>query len=533
MHRGTFVLGLVCLGVLTTPALAHAGEVRLSAATTGARSGHAVSEAAAHAMRYGPLPADARALAAQKRLANRASARSAAGGGLLARLLAPVSLRSWAGVFDPGGSPSDSTGAIGTSRYIELINQRFAIYNRTSDVPLSTDTLQALVGAAPTDDVFDPQVIWDATTSRFYYAADWVISAADNRIAFGFSKTSSPTTAADWCTYSVHYDNVFPDFPKLGDTAGFIFVGVNKFNAAQTYLGSDVFGVSKPANGAVVTCPDFSTFQTAVAENIHTPSGAPVFTPVPANQIDSSDTGYVIARNAALPATRLWELVLGANPDGTPNIPVVASPIVVPSYSVPANAPSPGFAQRIDTADARNTQAVLAIDPARGANAFALWTQHTVNGGAGARVRWYEINPVARTVYQTGAVAPAGLFAFNASISPDRQVRLTTARFGSNTVVNFNTSSSTSNPAIRVVSKRGAAPLSAPVLIKASAGGYADFTCANPAIPCRWGDYSAATPDPVVPSGARVGRVWGTNQWNLRGNTTGAPWRTWNFAVTP
>ncbi|MDX6552815.1 MAG: hypothetical protein QOH74_1303, partial [Gaiellales bacterium] len=54
MHRGTFVVGLVCLGVLMTPALAHAGEVRLSSATTGARSGHGVSAAAAHAMRYGP-----------------------------------------------------------------------------------------------------------------------------------------------------------------------------------------------------------------------------------------------------------------------------------------------------------------------------------------------------------------------------------------------------------------------------------------------------------------------------------------------
>jgi hypothetical protein len=489
--------------------------------------------AAAHALRYGPLPADARELAAQKRLANRASLHGPAGGGLLARLLAPVSLRSWAGVFDPSGSPSDSTGAIGTTRYIELINQEFAIYNRTSDAPLSNATLQTLVGAAAADAVFDPQVIWDATTGRFYYAADWVVSAADNRVAFGFSKTSSPTTAADWCTYSVLYDDVFPDFPKLGDTAGFIFVGVNKFNAADAYLGSDVFGVSKPPNGAITTCPDIATLEFGVGANIRTPAGAPVFTPVPANQIDSSDTGYVIGRNAGLPATRLWEVTLGANPDGTPNIPVVASPVVVPQYSAPADAPSPGFAQRIDTADARNTQAVLAIDPARGANAFALWTQHTVNGGAGARVRWYEINPVTRTIHQTGAIAPAGLFAFNASISPDRQVRGATARFGRSMVVNFNTSSSTGKPAIRVVSKRGVGAVSAPFLIKQSPAGYADFTCANPAVPCRWGDYSAATPDPVVPSTAAVGRVWGTNQWNLRGNTMGAPWRTWNFAVSP
>jgi hypothetical protein len=515
------------------PAFASAGEVRLSPVSPAAPSGHGMGLAARSALRYGPLPADARALAVQKRHANRASSQGTAGAGLLARLLAPVSLRSWAGAFDPNASPSDSTGAIGTSRYIELVNQQFAIYNRTSDAPIGTGPLHALVGAPAADDVFDPQVIWDATTGRFYYAADWVASATDNRVAIGFSKTSSPTTAADWCQYFVGYGNVFPDFPKLGDTAGFIFVGVNKFNAADHYLGSDVFGVSKPPSGAIATCPDFSTFTTGVAENVRTPGGAPVFTPVPANQIDSSNVGYVIGRNASLPSTRLWSLKLGRNPNGTPNIPVVASPIVVPTYSVPANAPSPGFPQRIDTSDARNTQAVLAFDPARGANRFGLWTQHTVNGGAGARVRWYEINPGAGTIYQTGAIAPSALFAFNASISPDRQVRGTRSRFGRNMVVNYNTSSSASNPAIRVASKRGAGPLSAAFLIKQSPAGYADFTCANMGTVCRWGDYSAATPDPVVPSSATVGRVWGTNQWNLMGDVTDAPWRTWNFAVSP
>jgi hypothetical protein len=50
---------------------------------------------------------------------------------------------------------------------------------------------------------------------------------------------------------------------------------------------------------------------------------------------------------------------------------------------------------------------------------------------------------------------------------------------------------------------------------------------------CRWGDYSGATPDPRVPAAATRGRIWGTNQWNLMGDPGAAPWRTWNFAVTP
>ena len=53
---------------------------------------------------------------------------------------------------------------------------------------------------------------------------------------------------------------------------------------------------------------------------------------------------------------------------------------------------------------------------------------------------------------------------------------------------------------------------------------------------CRWGDYSAATPDPVVPRGANTGRVWLTNQWvRTKGepNKRPAKWGTWNWAAKP
>jgi hypothetical protein len=529
MRRQRILAGFACAGALAVPAPAgaaqHAGPLT--------SSGPGFEPAAVRAMKYGPLPADAGRLAAQKRVADRAVQR-ASRPRLFSRLLSPVAQRSWQGIDDQGGTPSDSTGAIGPSRYVELVNSKFAVYDRTTDTPLGSGTLQSLVGAPAGNQVFDPQIIWDNSTSRFYYAADWVVNPnSDNRIAWGFSKTNAPTSAADWCHYYQGYQRTFPDFPKLGDTAGFIFVGVNKFDVFSKYVGSDVFAASKPPNGTITTCPPRSSLVRTIARNLKTPAGQDMFTPVPANQIDNSNTGFVIGRNKALPSTRLWQLQLGKNANGTPIIPLVASPIVVPAYSVPSNAPSPGFAQRIDTADARNTQAILSYDPTRGTSKFGLWTQHTVNGGAGARVRWYEINPVSRTLYQTGVVAPAGLFAFNASISSDRQVRGATKRFGANMVINFNTSSSSAPPAINVVSKIGAGPVSAPTVIKTSLGGYADFHCPLPADTCRWGDYSAASPDPALPPTETVGQIWGTNQWNLVGNTAGTPWRTWNFAVRP
>src|SRR5262249_54143691 len=131
---------------------------------------------------------------------------------------APSTQRNWQGVNQLNAAPSDSTGAIGTQRYVELVNSVIAIYDRTNNAPMATNTLNTLTNAGSGPQVFDPQVIWDPTTDRFYYATDVVVDAAHNFLAFGFSTTASPNNATtDWCKYFVSYGAEFPDYPKLGD----------------------------------------------------------------------------------------------------------------------------------------------------------------------------------------------------------------------------------------------------------------------------------------------------------------------------
>jgi hypothetical protein len=163
--------------------------------------------------------------------------------------------------------------------------------------------------------------------------------------------------------------------------------------------------------------------------------------------------------------------------------------------------------------------------------------QHTVQGGAGAAVRWYEINPAAHSLFQSGTVAPSGLFAFNAAISPDRHVRGTTRLYGANMVLHANRSSATAPISLVLVSKRGTNAASAPATIATSWGGsHVAFDCDSLSgrTWCRWGDYASASPDPASPTTATAGRVWGSSEIS-----TGGPieeignWTTWNFAATP
>ncbi len=381
---------------------------------------------------------------------------------------------------------------------------------------------------------FDPQIIWAPTTNRFYYTMTSIFSASDNRLSFGFSKTADPNNVTtDWCHYTLSSGIPFPDFPKLGDSQDFTIIGVNFFsNASGIFVESDIIAISKPAAGT--TCPAASTFKIGSTINLVDSGGNQVFTPVPANQIDTSATGFVVARNGALPSNQLW--FFNVTKDATTGFPVFgpARGVTVGTYDIPAAATQPVFTQKLDTSDARNTQAVQATDPRLGT--FSFWTQHTIANGTFSSVRWYEIDPVPATpvVLRSGDISFSNAFLFNAAISPDRRVDGAISAFGKNFVIEYNVSGKLTgiNPRINSRSSVNGGPLSFLSVI-GGAGPYRDFTCQAAGSTCRWGDYSAATPNPR-PSGTQ-GVVWGTNQFSGLANPppAGVNWRTRIFALKP
>lgn len=487
---------------------------------------------AARAIQFGPLPYDAGQLAERKALA--AAEAEQATPQPKAVSPTPTVLLGKNGLADPNVTPSDSTGAIGATRYIETVNSKVGIYDRNLNL-INQNTLQNWWDAAGTN-AFDPQVIWDATTNRFYYTGDAVVDDFNNYLAFGFSKTASPNNATtDWCHYSIAYGEEFPDYPKLGDSQHFAIIGVNTFSLTGAFRGSDILAIGKPSAAPISTCPDAATFKFSLTQNIKIGTQS-AFTPTPANEIDTNPTGWIVARSGPLPANKIGLFKVTRNATtGQPVISAAGAALTVPRYDVPANAPQSGASFRLDTSDARLPQAVAAVDPARGGK-FAVWTQHAIGGGAGSMERWYEIDPVNRVVLQSGNVSNPSLYYFNGAISPDRVVKGGTKAFGQTMLLNFNASSASTFPSIRMVSKRGANSVSAVKLVKQSPGPDIDFSCPASGV-CRWGDYAAATSDPSAPITAAAGIVWSTSMWTKDGRTTGGTngvsWQTWNWKSRP
>jgi hypothetical protein len=443
------------------------------------------------------------------------------------------------GVSNGDNSPPSSTIAANASEELELTNTSFEVLNHKKVI--NTDTTSNLFNANGYF-VSDPQTIWDASTNRFYISMfeNQGSTSPDEGLVWGFSKNADPTSASDFCTYFNNYNygaTSFPDREDLGDSANFILITSDRFTTAgESLVGSDVAWITKPGSAAYTSCPSASSFGTGITALKNADGTAP-FAPTPARQVDSSATSYILATPSYVGASSMTEFSVTKAANGSA---VIGAPksVPVPAYSAPPPAPQAG--KSLSGAKAMPlqtriylTQTIMSVDPRL--NQTELWTAHTIAGGAGSVVKWYEINPVTLKVAQQGTVSNPKLYVYNGTITPDREVNGKKFAFGDSAVVNVNTSSSKNYTAIQMVSVVSGQPESPLVMVQQSTGPDVDFTCFEVnAVECRWGDYSGSVPDPSAPITGAHGQVWTVNQWNIPDIDDSTPvWQTsvWNSKI--
>src|SRR5439155_463368 len=216
----------------------------------------------------------------------------------------------------------------------------------------------------------------------------------------------------------------------------------------------------------------------------------------------------------------MWQVAGSAE---VPELKALGAPAVT-EFKVPPNVPQPGSTDQLDSFESRLTQAVAAADPGA-SGAEAVWTQHTIAGGAGSVVRWYELLPGKLEVKQAGTVSDPSSFVFNGAIAPT---------LSGGAVLNYDTASSTALVQIMAQSRVSTDPagtMSAPITLASSAAIDSDFSCPSRQplnTACRWGDYAGASVDPT-----NTNVVWGSNQVNGPASAGRAQWATQNFALTP
>jgi hypothetical protein len=422
-----------------------------------------------------------------------------------------------------GGTPPDSTGSIGPNDYVEIVNSSIADYDRNL-VLKSRATLANLINFGGS--LCDPQVQWDPAANRWLFV---VLACNNNPGAQGFlvgwSRTADPSTLspAGWCSYGIQTNPNLFDYPKLGHNSNYLIVGGNFYDesfANPPFVSAAIAWFPLPANSDASCGPTSLHHSGALVDGDGTTLA---FTPVPVNTISSATDGYVVSaydpagNNNVAPGARnklaVWHLDSAGvlHPDAD---------LSVTTYNAPLSAPQLGGTTHfLDTLDGRLTQAVG--DPVTG-----MWTQHTVNGPGGrSEVDWYEITVSGSTptIAQLGVISNGTDWVFNAAISP---------RFDAQgAAIEYTRSSSATLPTIAAqvrIASTTAGQMEPGELVLATSGTFdADFSCNNPTpgIPCRWGDYSGATPDPV-----HTNVVWGTNMF-ITASTSLPAWSDENFAL--
>jgi virginiamycin B lyase len=441
----------------------------------------------------------------------------------------PVIGVSIPGQHDLDTTPPDPTGSMGPNSYIQMINIRIAIYGRSGSL-IAEAPIEQLVGGNHWH-YTDPQVLWDPHTQRFYYLIwDWTSAT----FRWGFSKTDDPRTLDDasFCNYISGFGySPFdaPDYPKLGQTKDFLLIGVNYFHNFVEWRGGNLLWIQKPrGSGEVTDCPE-NVFPTGKFRLV-TQDGFLVDAPIPAQQIDPSHTGHVVGIPFTFTGDADNIAVFTVRRNKTTGRPILAPPRLLPvePYGIPPYAEQCDEGKTLlDTLDGRLTRAVSAVDPSTGK--VAVWTAHSVPGGGGSEVRWYEITPQRGDPILTdfGVASDPSLYVWNGAISSDRTVGPDGKAHGDSMVLGFSTASASDCPAVQMVSKVGSGPQSGFVMVKQSPGPLLDFSC----VPiCRWGDYGGAAPDPAAPLSDANGSIWLTNEIPL---DPGGGQGTWIWEAAP
>jgi YD repeat-containing protein len=467
------------------------------------------------------------------------------------------------------GRPPDPVGAVGPQDYVEATNGNIAVYSRANmTAPAVQRVLEGFTGAP---DAFDPQIVWDRQSGRFFYSA--VASngtregpTARNYVVFGWSRVPNarPTNlSTDWCRLRMRpasWSTRMDDYQKMGVSRHHLIMGTNMYetvSGAEDFQFSRLLVVPKP-RPSDTTCPSRNRrvrfFNTLRAPDV--PGSPPiqdtngVFTPVPVYNASLTDRGgYVVAGDYRNPDTSgviggrrllVWRVVGSRLRPALKR--VDARVTNVPLFTAPPTVDQNG-SEPLDTLDSRLWQAVGVTHA--DTNQYRIWTSHTISAAETdppsprrSAMRWYEFTPppaagagpIQNDDIDSADVEGAGTNTniFNGAVSPDRT--------GRNAAMHYNVARADLSVQIHARSRRASDPLSTTLgsqinlrVSQATGGGFVSLntaTCqgAPEDTICRWGDYVQATPDPSNDS-----VIWGTNMYvGPNGN-----YRTQNFALRP
>jgi hypothetical protein len=402
---------------------------------------------------------------------------------------------------DTAATPPDSDGAIGPSHFVEFINGRFSVFDKSSGAKVQTRTDTGFWNAAGVTfgagiTVSDPRIIFDRATQR------WFASQIDfnpnnlknNRFLLAISATNDPTGTWNAVAFQADASGNFADFPMLGLNATGVYLGANMFAPGGSFAGVSLTSI--PKADLLLSTPTATNRTTTgiLAVSDHGFSLQSVVNFDPSNTVetilatDSNGTDFLPhftlksfqVQNASTPAATF-----------TGNI-----DIAVPEFDVPINPTQPTGINTLDDGDSRISALVYQVGN-------IIYAVHGTQINSNAAVQWFKVDATTDTLIDSGTISDPILEFFYPSIAANE--------FGYVVIAFSGCSTNTFVSSYAVVGEtiNGALTFGNPIQLKRGLSTYEVLSGGT----SRWGDYSATSVDPTNPF-----RFWTIQQFTSSHN---------------
>ncbi len=387
--------------------------------------------------------------------------------------------------------PPDTNGAVGANQFVQMVNVTIAVYDKSSGAlllgPAAIHTLWSgfgglceFGGGTPTfADGGDPVVLYDHLAGR------WLVTQLQYNTTFTQTaqcvavSTSSDATGS-YNRYEYDFGANFPDYPKFSvwpdayyNTIN-VFPG-NKFAGAQACaFDRSAMLAGAPASAVCFQQPPTvsSLLPADLDGRILPPAGSP---------------NYLVGLADSTHLNFFRFHVDFSNPGNSSMTGPTLIP-VAPYTEICARATTASCIPELnpgEKVDGLSDRVMFRLAYRNFGDHESLVVNHTIQGGALAGVRWYELrNPAAPFVYQQSTLVDPDVNYWLGSVAMDKI---------GNLALGFSVSSHNVFPSVYVASRAANDPAGALfgplVLVNGSGVQINSFR--------RWGDYSSMSVDPV------------------------------------
>jgi Bacterial Ig domain/Malectin domain len=400
------------------------------------------------------------------------------------------------GFMGPGGTwtvnvaPPDPNGAVGPSRYMQIVNAAIAIFDKSGTTllgPVATNTLWAgFGGGCETDNNGDGTVVYDRAADR-WIVSQFALGVTPFLQCVAVSTTGDP--AGSYARYSFSYAT-FPDYPKMGVWPDAYYETFNMFDSSgTTFLNATVcaYDRAKMLAGQSATQQCFNESNgSLLPSTVDGPTAPPAGSP-----------NFLLTLNATTQSLEIFKFHVDWT---TPANSTLTGPTLLPVAAFSEACGGGTCIPQLNTTqllDSLGDRLMFRLAYRNFGDHEALVVNHSVAAGSSVGVRWYEVRSPNGTpsIFQQGTYAPDLGYRWMGSIAMDAV---------GNIGLGFSTSSATSRPGAHLTGRlvgdpAGTMTLGESVLIE----GPGSQTTVG-----RWGDYTALTVDPVDDC-----TFWYTNQY--------------------